>query len=281
MTMFEYAVSRGNDRDVIELLSSGLSEDAATGALWSALYRDYRSRPTREEVVYLISLGADVLVRDSSGRTMFEYAASEGYEREIVDLFASTMLIPSLITTATPDPQQQDELTPGDSGTLYSYAGDGLIGCLARTNHPAFIADDATFGGIEFSFEVPFASAWSIGMLYHDVGADTDTATYVHRWGSEGFRVGHRTRVEGKTVYTLSLSDLPAPFEDAVGATNTVSIRTDRDGTVLEFNGSSVLRVPASKLRPRAGRMQICVGLLADEPQDYSIDYVRRRAWTE
>ena len=278
-TMFKHAVSQGYANSILQLLSVGLSEEAATQSLWAALYKG--DRPNRDEVVYLISLGADVSVPDSNGRTMLEYAVSEDYDREIVDLLAATMLIPNLLTSATPTPQQQPDQPPIGSGTLYAYASDGLIGCLARTNHPAFIASDATFGGIEFSFEVPFASAWSIGMLYHDVGADTDAATYVHRWGAEGFRVGHRTRVEGKTVYTASLSDLPAPFEDAVGATNTVSIRTDRDGTELAFNGSSVLRVPISELRPRAGKMQVCVGLLADEPQDYTIDYVVKRAWSE
>lgn len=70
-------------------------------------------------------------------------------------------------------------------------------------------------------------------------------------------------------------------FTDAVGADNTVAIRTGTDGSVLELNGTVVLRVPASELRPTSSRMRVCAGLLLDEAEDYSIDYFRLISWTE
>ena len=186
--------------------------------------------------------------------------------------------------TQTVRPIPSPEFTLRGSGTLYSDVSDGLIGCPERTNEPAFVSSRATSGGVEFSFELPNVSDWSIGLLYHNErGNDTDAATYVHKTrDSVDIRVVHWTRVQGQVV--SSWGPLPVAsgtFDSAVGSQNNIAIRTDQDGTLLELNGKSVLKVPASVLRPLAGSMLVCAGFLTGESEDYSIDYTGLRAWSE
>ena len=279
--MFEYAVSRGYANSIVQLLSAGLSETAATGALWSALYRT-GIRPTRDELVYLLGLGADVRSLDSRGRTMFEYAVSRGYDREIVELLLAE---PVETTTATPTSGAPPrELMLRGSGTLYSIASSGLIGCARSTNEPALIASNATYGAVEFSFEVPTVSTWSIGLFYHKWPAfnSNDAATYVYRTEESGIRAGHWTRVQGEQIVTTGSDEVDsAIFDSTIGALNKVAIVAANDGSALRLNGIEVLRVPASELSPRASEMQVCVGFGLRESEDYLIDYINLRAWAE
>ena len=282
MSMFGYAVGRGDDLDVVELLSEGLSGGAATGALWSALRRDGWSRPTRDEVAYLIGLGADVSVPDSRGVTMFEYAVSRGDDRSILDLLIGLIMTPT--PTPSPTPRPPRELTLRGSGTLYSEHGDGLVDCPLYTNEPAFLSSDAISGEVSFSFEVPSVSSWSIGLVYHDVpdGGLTVTATFLHRPPDSSVEAWHFTRVGHEMVddvHPVVVS--PLVIDQSHGALNKVTIATGRLGARLSVNDSTVLVVPNSELRAVRGRMQVCVGIREVEPSDYLIDYIDLRAWSE
>lgn len=170
-----------------------------------------------------------------------------------------------------------------DSGTLHAEVSDGFIGCPQRTSEAAFLSSDARSGSVVFSFDVPRASRWSIGLLYHHWSSNnTDAATFVYKSAGGGIRAGHWTRFKGDNVDSVdSVAVSSSVFNDGVGADNTVAIRTGPDGSALELNGTVVLRVPASDLRPTASEMEVCVGLLSSESEDYSIDYFRLIAWTE
>ena len=178
------------------------------------------------------------------------------------------------------------ELTFGGSGTLFAESSDGFIGCprTSQFGEPAFISSYALNGRVEFSFGVPDASNWSIGLLYHSLrGSDTDAATYVFKTrDSTGIRVGHWTRASGNSVASRGpVVVASGTFDSTVGASNTVAIRTDQDGTEVKLNGRFAFKVPASALRPLAGTMQVCAGFLTGESEDYSIDYTGLRAWSE
>ena len=80
---------------------------------------------------------------------------------------------------------------------------------------------------------------------------------------------------------SMTLESASSLIYGAVGNRNRVAIHTDEKGTDLELNGNVVLQVPASELRPTWSRMQLCSGLFTHEPEDYAIDYVDLRAWTE
>ena len=190
---------------------------------------------------------------------------------------------PVPLPTATPV-TPMPELAFRGSGTLFADASDGLIGCPEWTSEPAFVSYNATSGIIEFSFEVPYASNWSIGLLYHSLrGSDTDAATYVFKTrDSTSIRVDHLTRASGNSVASRGpVVVASGTFDSTVGASNTVSIRTDQDGTEVKLNGRFAFKVPASELRPLAGNMQVCAGFLTGESEDYSIDYTGLRAWSE
>ena len=185
---------------------------------------------------------------------------------------------PVPLPTATP----MAELTFRGSGRLHNDADDGFIGCTDWTDEPAYIGSSATSGSVEFTFFVPDATRWSIGLLYHNWGSD-DAATYVYKGStSTTIRVGHWTRVAGDVVdSTYPVAVASGTFDHAIGASNRVEIRTDQDGTEVKINDRFAMRVPVSELRPRAGTMEICVGFLSDEQDDYHIDYRRLWAWTE
>lgn len=283
-TMFEYAVGRGYALTMLQLLSAGLSAEAATNALWSSLYRDSMTGPPRDEVVYLISLGADVRMLDSRGRSMFEYAVGQSYDVEVLELLEASLQAPSPVPTmaSSSTAQTSPEKELRGSGTLYSENSVGTIGCTDRPTEPGYLAFEATSGNVEFSFEMPSASYWSIGLLYHRGGSSTHSATYVFGSVRTGVGVGHWTLVDGLDVDSVEPVSVPLTMYDGtVGALNDVAIRTDADGTSLELNGTLVLHVPASELRPRSGEMQVCAGLLSDEWEGYGIDYIDLRAWTE
>ena len=167
------------------------------------------------------------------------------------------------------------------SGTLYTDADTWFLGCPIRTDEPAHLSSSATSGRVELSFGVPSASDWSIGLVYHRAASDSLAATYVARTTETGITVGHETRLQGEVVYSKTPEIASDLFYGTVGNRNKVAIHTDEKGTELELNGTVVLQVPASELRPTSSRMQVCAGLFTHEPEDYAIDYVDLRAWTE
>ena len=190
---------------------------------------------------------------------------------------------PTHVPLPTATPSTIAELAFRGSGRLFADADDGFIGCPDRTTEPAYISSSATYGSVEFSFDVPAASNWSVGMVYHDFGWDSDTATYVYHGSTErGIRIGHWTRVGGETVDSVyPVAVVTGTFDNTIGASNKVEIRTDQNGTEVKLNGRFALKVPASELRPGAGDMLVCAGFLTDETEDYRIDYVGLRAWSE
>ena len=120
-------------------------------------------------------------------------------------------------------------------------------------------------------------------MLYHLWSSNnTDAATYVYKTAGGDIRAGHWTRFQGDNVDSVGWESVDSSvFNGNVGADNTVAIRAGTDGSTLELNGTVVLQVPASELRPTSSRMQVCSGLFTHEPVDYAIDYVDLRSWTE
>ena len=190
---------------------------------------------------------------------------------------------PTPVPLPTATPSTIAELAFRGSGRLFADADDGFIGCPDRTTEPAYISSSATHGSVEFSFDVPAASDWSVGMVYHDFGWDSDAATYVYRTSTDiGVRVGHWTRVGGETVdSTYPVAVVSGTFDNTIGASNKVEIRTDQNGTEVKLNGRFALKVPASELRPGAGDMLVCAGFLTGETEDYRIDYIGLRAWSE
>ena len=277
-TMFEYATSRGYGYSIVRLLTGGLSAEVATKALWATLYRYDTFGASRDEILRLIGLGADVSSLDSINRTMFEYALDRDYDVEILKLLEADVPTPSSTPTATAIPTQRPshDFAELGSGTL-DYTVFYRGGCRGPS-----IAYDATSGNVEFSFEMPSASDWSIGLLYHRGGSRTHSAAYVFGSVRTGVGVGHWTRVDGLDIGSVEPVSVPLTMYDGtVGALNDVAIQIDADGTSLELNGTLVLHVPASELRPSSGEMQVCAGLLSDEWEDYGIDYIDLRAWTE
>ena len=77
---------------------------------------------------------------------------------------------PTPVPLPTATPSTIAELAFRGSGRLFAYADDGFIGCPDWPTAPAFISSSATYGSVEFSFDVPAASEWSVGMVYHDFG---------------------------------------------------------------------------------------------------------------
>lgn len=357
-TMFEFIVNRGESDSLAQLLSADLSVEAATGALWSKLYRT-ENRPTFDEIIDLIGLGADVSVLNSRGETMFEYAVGNYYETSVVQLLsaflsnegATAALWSALVRGTTPEeveyyvgqgadvsePNSNLETMshfavargysaevlevlesagrasqPTPNATLIPIAPDltaqgsgsetlfsrrlrdtvsigGLQSCLrwGRSAQRLAIATEVSSGGVEFSFVVPPASDWSIGFVYHidnPYGSNfySHTATFIAASSETGVQATHRTVGLNGLRYEVE----PIPITDFLfnvseGALNNVSIHTDRTGTELELNGTSVLSVPGYQLRPRRGPLMICAGILMDEPEDYSIEVVGLRAWTD
>lgn len=190
---------------------------------------------------------------------------------------------PTPVPLPTATPSTFAALALRGSGRLFADADDGFIGCPDRTTEPAYISSSATYGSVEFSFAVPAASDWSVGMVYHDFEWDSDAATYVYRTSTDiGVRVGHWTRVGGETIdSTYPVAVVSGTFDDTIGASNKVEIRTDKNGTEVKLNGRFALKVPASELRPGEGDMLVCAGFLTDETEDYRIDYIGLRAWSE
>ena len=184
--------------------------------------------------------------------------------------------------TATALPRPTIQTLSRDSGTLHADVSNGFIGCPGSSG-AAYLSPDARSGSVVFSFDVPSAPRWSIGLLYHHWSSkNTDAATYVYKDERGDIRAGHWTRFQGENVYSVGSDAVSwSVFTDSVGADNTVAIRTGTDGSALELNGTVVLRVPASELRPTSSRMRVCAGLLVDESEDYSIDYFRLISWTE
>ena len=290
-SMFEYAVGRGYASDVLSQLEPATTLPGtnviATSALWSALSRSWSSRPSVDEVHYLIGLGADVSAVDEFGRSMFVYAVSRGYARDLLQLLEPAarppIPTPDPPPTSTPTPDQPTVTVENGAGTLYYTAWDGFAGCPQQTSEPAFISSNALAGYVKFSFQVPSVASWSIGLFYHwvpDLPADSATFVYVSAGGD--MKVDHWTRVDSQVLDSVGPYIVaPGVFDETAGATNEIAIWTDQFGSVLEVNGHVALSVPATELRPTRGRMTICSGLLAEETEDYTIHYSGLNATTE
>ena len=310
-TMYEYAVSQNHETFVVQLLSAFLSEEAATAALWNALYRG----TTGQEVEYYLCQGADVFEPNLNLETMLNYAEARGMSEDVREALSATCQMPRSspvpLPTETPPPTFRATATPWpltvpletetpvafpastpstitelrlpQSGRLHQNADDGYLGCPHGDSEPGFISSDAVTGRVEFGFNVPDASDWSVGLMYHDQGQDRFSITYVFRRSSDrGIRVGHWTRVGGEWLdATNPVAVVPGIFDTAIGAVNKFAIRTIQDGTEVQLNDRFVFRVPVSQWRPVAGDMRVCVGFLISEPNDYHIDYHDLRAWAE
>ena len=297
-TMFEYAIRQIHEPSVIQLLSAGLSFEAATDALWSALVKG----ATPEEVEYYVCQGADVVEPNSSLETMLYYAEARGYAADVLDALKTDCDSPRPMPDAPVAPFLP-ELTAQGPGSetisghsthdLTSIGGSislssGWRNCLLsfRSSQRRAIAPSAKSGGIEFSFGVPPASDWSIGLVYHadnPHGGSLYDQTVTYLFSSvDGIWATHRTEDGYNYSYQVEpIAIAGVSFDGSAGAVNKFAIRTDRSGTELELNGTLVLSVPGHQLRPRRGSMMICAGAMTDEPEEYTIEVVGLRAWTD
>ena len=122
-------------------------------------------------------------------------------------------------------------------------------------------------------------------MVYHVLSpyeGDAYTATLLFGHSETGVEASHWSMLGTRVLHSVPPVPLTAAtFNNSSGAFNNVAIRTDRDGTKLEVNGTLVLDVPGHELRPRRGYMAICAGIIRDEPEEYSIEVAGVRAWTD
>ena len=209
----------------------------------------------------------------------------------IVYVTATPTPVPRIVyVTATPGPKISRSPAPTaspvlglrGSGTLRAEP-DGTISCPPMSDR-AFLSRDSTYGQVSFDFEVPSASSWSIGLLYHqpDLGGNTVAATFLHRPPGGTVEAWHVTRVGEQVVDEVDpvvVSTLS--MDQSVGAINNLAIATDKLGTRLVLNGSEVLVVPRSELRPMRGAIEVCVGIRKVEQQNYGIRYFNLRAWAD
>ena len=189
----------------------------------------------------------------------------------------ATPVPPTATRVPTPTPKPSATPTPDarNSGELVADSDDGYISCPSNTGEPAFVSRSAIDGEVIFSFRVPTVSAWSIGVVYHDdSNANSYSGSYVYRKGAGLPVADHWTVANGHEVDGVRPRSIPfGAFNHGAGSINHVVFRTDQHGSILELNGRTVLNVPESQLRPKRGRMRLCVGMLNDENAEYSIEY--------
>ena len=144
------------------------------------------------------------------------------------------------------------------SGELVQAPTDGRIGCLWNRDSETVISDASIDTAAFVRFAVPEVRQWSIGFVYHDIGGNSDSATFIWSEGPDTTFARYRARRDGQIERD--------PPSERISASvlrpglNELSFRTTSDGSFLRLNEETVIEVPASLLIRRNGRSQLCVG---------------------
>lgn len=208
-------------------------------------------------------------------------------------LIIGGVLIWNALQSSPPPSMSEPVRTPLEpqSGEIDAFF-DPLLTPNCRLGNPfTFLLEGVLFGGYEFDFVVPAAREWSIGMLYHEDGvirlnigptkngAATFVASHRSRIANPRVWADHWTRVDHLDVDSIERVDIGDVFNSEIGARNNIAIGTTDQGTELKVNGTTVLVVPLSDLRPQPSHPRVCVGLESLSSSRYMIEYSRLTSW--
>ena len=170
----------------------------------------------------------------------------------------------------------------GVSGSLISDGiADGKIDCVGYDdgNHVWSVSATALWGVFDFRVN-PSVTKWSIGLLYHDVG-DLESGAIVYVRESERVWSRHWNHLNGEWEYPSPRYVRSGTVIGDTPTTHIVEFESASSGTSLWLNGERVLDLDLTKISPRAGGAQICVGFHNDESEPYSIGFSNLWAWTD
>ena len=164
----------------------------------------------------------------------------------------------------------------GVSGSLtHNGLEEDSITCPARSEN-AYIARSAIDSWVILDFTVPSVEEWSIGLVYHWRSGSNSRAQIV-RNGRTGY-TRHSTVADGVFDDTPDRHLSASKFNRG---RNTLEFETTVNGSWLRLNGEKVLDVPALLLTRRVGSAELCIELIVDENEIYTIEYSDLWAWTE
>ena len=152
---------------------------------------------------------------------------------------------------------------------------DGLVDCSSDRYSASVISENKIDSVAFVRFEIPDARQWSIGFIYHDVGGDSSSLTYVGSTGPDGAFARHLARRDGELVHERTNERIPRSALRT--GWNELAFRTSSYGSFLRLNDESVIEVPVSQLIRRRGRSELCVGFRTVEDERYSIRYTDLR----
>ena len=194
-------------------------------------------------------------------------------EEELEYLEKDAMVIANPTTTPLRVPTRVASAVQhtGTSGELVHDPYYRRIGCAENRYDATVISEDSINSAAFVRFEVPDVQQWSIGFVYHDIGGNSDAATFIWSDGPETTFARYWARRNGQVE-----RDPPSErISESVlrSGLNELSFRTSSDGSFLRLNDETVIEVPASLLIRRNGRSQLCIGFHSGEDEPYSIRY--------
>lgn len=210
---------------------------------------------TRRQVIGIALVGL-VVVACIIGIDACNRAASEAELRS--EQTATAMARFSI----TPTPTHQ---------TIRSIVGDGLIEC----RHAFYTAQKDFWSSV--IFRTPTSSSWSVGFLYHNPylldGLERDAATFIHKTRSGLTYASHWTRNDVGNDHRMGPNRISPVSALKTTGDNKMRLDVNERGSFLILNDELQIHVPIGKLNPTVSPVRFCVGFLAEEVSEYSLEY--------
>lgn len=153
---------------------------------------------------------------------------------------------------------------------------DGFIECPNDRWQNGYIAGSAIDSWVLMDVTFPSVEEWSFGLVYHNI-RKFDSRTLIEVNSSSRY-ASHSTYRDGEFDHGEENYLAAANFK---GGRNIVEFETTASGSWLRLNGEKILDVSASDLTRRIGSTLLCLGLIANEDDPYTISYSNLWAWMD
>lgn len=221
--------------------------------------------------IWVVGVALGVLMAIGVAIGIISWAAAASEDRMRSELTATKTATAGIYITPSPT-QHRVRITPTPAQrTLQPTIGDGLIEC---DPFPMWSAQNFW---AEVAFQVPRASEWSVGFLYHKrwlaAGSNTDAATYIYKTRSGGPYAGHWTRNDDNNIHEVGPNWLSPQSVLKASGTNTLRIEVNARGSYLILNDELQVHVPIEQLNPNSSYVRFCAGFFSNEASEYELRY--------
>ena len=239
-----------------------------------------RGRGEMNELAFITSNETSNLYLN--GRLLLNVAASERLNR-----IGGTSICMNLFDDESEEYQIQiaslrsSFTAQGREGTFNSNtSGPEVYGCALSEGDDSILGGNVLDVWSLIDVVVPDVPEWSLGYLFHRV-RDSWSVLSIRAGGRFGNLAVLWPRVNGEWEDETVARIPEGVLNLSPGDRNSLEFESSPHGTYLRVNGIEVLYLAPDQLPRRRGWMQLCTGMVASEPEEYTIPFSNLWAWTQ